>query len=253
MAPDNQNKPEHEPQYIHVDYLPSAGWVLTIMSRLLKSSDPQLRKAFERWSETPLKELGIAITTRMHMLGLGVRRLNARVAALRAEIAADPSQLDAALSEGYVFQLKDKDLAYELLLDMDSFLFEARSLYELVGKFLVALFDALFGRKITQAELQSILADKGIDTRWITELRENRILFFHQTAPWLAVQVDKTRTIVNPVLLKTPATTFDNPDERVDYDALRAIYEGFVNSTTELHLFIMEQIRVCESDTEPKA
>jgi hypothetical protein len=197
MASDNQNKPEHEPQYIHVGFLLSAGWVLTIMSRLLKSSDPQLRKAFEQWSETPLKELGIAITTRMHMLGLGVRRLNARVAALRGEIAADPTQVGAALSDGYVFRLKDNDLAYELLLDMDSFIFETRSLYEIVGKFLVALFDILFGRKINEADLQSILAEKGIDTRWITELRESRKLFFHQTAPWLAVQVDQAKTMFN--------------------------------------------------------
>ena len=170
MASSDQNDRSDAPQYIHVDYMPSSGWVLTIMSRLLKSSDPQLRKAFEQWSESPLKELGIAITTRMQMMGLSIRRLNARVAALREEIAADSSQLDAALSRGYVFQLKDRNLAYELLLDMDSFIFETRSLYEIVGKFLVALFDILFGRKMTEAELQSMLAAKGIDTRWIEEV-----------------------------------------------------------------------------------
>ncbi len=252
MASD-QDSPDDAPQFIHINYLSTSGWVLTIMSRLLNSSDPQLRKAFEHWSETPLKELGIAITTRMHMLGLNVRRLNARVTKLREEIAADPSKLDASLSGGYVFPLKDNDLAYELLLDMDSFIFETRSLYEIVGKFLVALFDVLFSRKITEADLQSILAGKGIDTRWITELRENRKLFFHQTAPWLAVQVDQAKTVFNPVLLKNSTTTFDNTDDRVDYDTLRAIYDGFVNSITQLHLFIMEQIRMREAETAAKA
>jgi hypothetical protein len=250
VASDHQNERNDAAHFIHVDYLPSSGWVLTIMSRLLNSSDPRLRKAFEQWSETPLKELGIAITTRMHMLGLAVRRLNARVAALRAEIAADPSQLDAAIWDGYVFRLKDHDLAYELLIDMDSFIFETRSLYEIVGKFLVALFDVLFGREITENNLQSILANRGIDTRWITELRENRKLFFHQTAPWLAVQVDHTKTDFNPVLLKTAAMTFENPDDRLDFDTLHAIYYGFVNSITQLNLFIMEQIRILESQTK---
>jgi len=155
-----------------------------------------------------------------------------------------------AREPGHFFRLKDNNLAYELLLDMDSFIFKTRSLYELVGKFLVALFDTLFGRTITEAELQSILSDKDIDTRWITGLRENRILFFRQTAPWLAVQVDHTKTAFNPVLLKTAAKTFHKAAERVDYDALRAIYEGFVNSITELHLFIMEQIRALEAQTD---
>jgi hypothetical protein len=53
--------------------------VLTIMSRLLDSPNPQLRKAFEDWSDTPLLELGFAITTRMQMLGFSIRRLNRRV------------------------------------------------------------------------------------------------------------------------------------------------------------------------------
>jgi hypothetical protein len=49
------------------------GWVLTIMTRLLNSPDPQLRKALEAWSDTPLMELGFAITTRMHILGLCIQ------------------------------------------------------------------------------------------------------------------------------------------------------------------------------------
>jgi hypothetical protein len=79
-------------QYLHINYVPETGWVLSIMSRLLNSENPQMRKAFDQWSDTPLKELGVAITTRMHMLGGCVRRLNARVAELRAEITSDIPQ-----------------------------------------------------------------------------------------------------------------------------------------------------------------
>lgn len=59
-----------------------------------------------------------------------------------------------------------------LLLDMDSFIFETRSLYEIMGKFLVELFRTLFGRAVTEADLQAILSASEIDTRWIAELRE---------------------------------------------------------------------------------
>ena len=61
-------------QHLHINYVPENGWVLTIMTRLLNSPDPQLHKAFEDWSDTPLMEMGFAITTRMHMLGLCIRR-----------------------------------------------------------------------------------------------------------------------------------------------------------------------------------
>ena len=55
------------------------------------------------------------------------------------------------------------------------------------------------------------------------------------------------------MLLKNSTATFDNTDDRVDYDTLHAIYDGFVNSITQLHLFIMEQIRMLEAETAAKA
>jgi hypothetical protein len=232
---------------LHIDYVPENGWVLTIMSRLLNSSDPELRKAFERWSETPRVELGFAITTRMHMLGLCIRRLNNRVAQLREELKSDIPKVEDALARQSVFTPRDKDLPYELLLDMDSFIFETRSLYEIVGKFLVELLRTLFGRALKEADLRSILADNNIDTRWIAELRENRKLFFHETAPWVAVEVEIEKMKFDPILLKRNVITFDDPDSFVSFTQLRDIYDGFVGSVSELHRFVMEQIRLHES------
>jgi hypothetical protein len=234
-------------QHLHIDYVPENGWVLTIMSRLLYSPDAELRKAFERWSDTPLMELGFAITTRMHMLGLCIRRLNKRVAQLRDELKSDMPKVEDALARQGAFTPRDKDLPYELLLDMDSFVFETRSLYEILGKFLVELFRTLFGRAVTETDLQSILSGNNIDTRWIAELRENRKLFFHETAPWVAVEVKCETMNFDPVLLKRQVITFDDPDSFVSFAQLRDIYDGFVGSVTELHRFIMEQIRLHES------
>jgi hypothetical protein len=232
-------------QYLHIDYTPSSGWVLQIMARLLKSPDERLRAAFDQWSDTPLKELGFAITTRMHMLGRCLLRLNARVAELRSELTSDIAKTDVCISRGQAFKLRNHELAYELLLDMDSFVFETRSLYEIMGKFLTQLFQALFGHTVTESELQSILSRAGIDTRWIVELRENRKLFFHETAPWLAVQVQQENSVFDPIFLKKQTTTFDL-DEFVSFATLRDIYEGFIRSTSELHRYIMEQIRLHE-------
>jgi hypothetical protein len=130
--------------------------------------------------------------------------------------------------------------------------FETRSLYEIVGKFLVALFQVLFDRKVTEADLQSILSNKGIDTRWINELREGRKLFFHETAPWLAVQVREAQKAFDPVLLKRHILTFDDPNSFGDFETLREIYEGFVNSVTELRRFVLEQVRLAESEPGEK-
>ena len=233
-------------QYLHLNYVPETGWVLSIMSGLLHSPNPRLRAAFDNWSDTPLKELGFAITARMHMLGLCIRRMNARVRELRQELMADASQLDVCVSRGYAFTLKDQELPYQLLLDMDSFIFETRSLYEILGKFLVSLFQLLFDKKMTEEELQSLLLAQNIDTRWIGELREARKLFFHETAPWLAVRVGQGKDSYDPVLMKRHTIGFEDPNDLVEFAALREIYDGFVSSVSELHRYVKERIRLAE-------
>jgi hypothetical protein len=232
-------------QYLHISYIPESGWILTIMSRLLNSENSRMREAFEKWSDTRLEELGVAITTRMEMLARCIWRLNGHVAELRHELISESSQLEGCLSGGYAFSLKDRKLSYELLLDMASFIFETRSLYEIMVVFLRNLFSVLFERKITEADVQSVLAGNNVDTRWIEELRKNRILFFHRTAPWLAVEIRETS--FDPVLLKKNVITLDNPADFVSFSSLRAIYDGFVNSSTVLHRFVIEQVRLFES------
>lgn len=181
--------------------------------------------------------------------GLCIRRLNRQVSKLRDELNGDLPQVEWSLAKGGAFTLTDKELPYELLLDMDSFIFETRSLYEIMGKFLVELFRTLFGKAVTEADLQAILLGSDIDTRWIAELRENRKLFFHQTAPWVAVSVDGKEKKFDPVMLKRNVHTFDDPNSFVEFARLREIYDGFVASATELHRFILEQIRLHEEAT----
>lgn len=59
-----------------------------------------------------------AVTTRMHILALCIRRLNARVALLRRSLSGDEEQLHDCLVKGYAFRLEDNNLAYEVLLDL---------------------------------------------------------------------------------------------------------------------------------------
>jgi hypothetical protein len=216
------------------------------MGRLAQSKSARLQQAFNDWSATPLREFGFAVTTRMQMLGLCIIRPNRRVAELRRVLENDEDQLQACLKKGYAFRLSDNSLAYEVLLDMDSFIFESRSLYEIVGAFLRSLLEIDFQQKITEKQLYSILSSKGIDTRWIDLLREARKLFFHETAPWLAIQFESSPKRFSPILLKKSVVKIKAPDF-ISFESLRDIYEGFVDSLTGLHEFVMDEIRRFEA------
>jgi hypothetical protein len=235
------------PQYFHISYEPENGWVLSIMTRLADSTSAQLRQAFKDWSATPLRELGIAVTTRMQMLGCCIHRLNIRLTEIRESLGGDEEQLQLCLQKGYAFRLPGNDLAYELLLDMESFIFESRSLYEFIGEFLRNLFEIAFQRQMKEKQWISILQRRGIDTCWIDVLSDTRKLFFHETAPWLAIEFQLSPKRFSPILLKRAVQTISGPHDFVSLDELHGIYDGFVHALTELRLFVMEEIRRAEA------
>ena len=105
----------------------------------------------------------------------------------------------------------------------------------------------MFQRKIDEEELRLILSAKGIDTRWIGVLRDARILFFHQTAPWLAIQLETGPKRFSPILLKRSVVEIGTPDDFISFQSLQDVYEGFVYSLTGLHEFVMGEIRQVET------
>lgn len=50
----------------------------------------------------------------------------------------------------------------------------------------------------------------------------------------------------DPVLLKRQTIKFDNPNDLIEFEILREIYQGFVDSLSELHRYVKEQIRLVE-------
>jgi hypothetical protein len=218
------------------------------MSRLQQSSSETLRERVQTWGASPLRELGMAIATKVEILAQSMKRFRTQLARLTAELKGDLPQLEECLSRGSVFQFKDTLLSFELLVDIDSFIFETRSLYEIVGKFLPMLFKIFFGRAVGENELLEALSTKGIDTRWIYGLRKNRILFFHETAPWIGARISQLEPLDYELLiLKRHTVGFENPDDYIGFNELRAIYDGIVESLVALHRVVMGEIADVEA------
>jgi len=197
------------------------------------------------WGETPLRELGQAIGTKLTMLPVVVARVNRQIQFLSEQL--DESRVDRCLNRGAAYRLCDQSFPFEILVDLDSFPFESRSTYEIVGRFLKGFFSHILRRDVSQEELQALLKVEGIDTQWIQELRENRILFFHNTAPCLAIYIlSKAPLRFELVLLKKVARDATTPGDRLHFDQLQAIYHGFASSLEALQRWVIMQVEEFE-------
>ncbi len=50
----------------------------------------------------------------------------------------------------------DEALPFQLVADIDAFIFETRSAYEILGKYITSLFQLLFGRRLTEQDLKQV-------------------------------------------------------------------------------------------------
>jgi len=143
-------------------------------------------------------------------------------------------------------------LAYELLADIDAFIFEARSTYEILGKFLVTFYKVIFNQVLTEEDLRAILRDGGLDVEWTTLLRDERVLFFHETAPWLALKFDDAKSEPHELLIvRGNVKTLDDPESFVRLADYNGIYSGLANGLGKLQRHILAEIDRYEKSGAP--
>ena len=239
-------------RYLYIDYAPpSSSWLLTIMSHLNQSSSVTLRMRMQSWGATPLKQMGFALSTKLAMIAQVVCRVDLQLQRLRSQLSNNTSAIEEHTRKGAAYRISDKDLPYELLIDLDSFLFESRSAYEIVGRFLKEFFERILDRKINEDELKNMLSTQGIDIRWIQVLHDSRILFFYHIAPWIVLDIIS----VNPsrfdmVILKQDVKSLTNPDDYFHFNEFREIYQGFESSMGMIHRWIIKQIEQFEREPD---
>ena len=101
---------------------------------------------------------------------------------------------EACMDIGAAYSLPN-GMPFCLVADLDSFLFETRSAYELMVKFIWMFLRDLGSPKasLKAHQLHGVIgaeiAVRNGETAWIEALRSNRHLFIHETAAWPALQV----------------------------------------------------------------
>jgi hypothetical protein len=213
------------------------------MSRLHESQSNELKKRMQSWGNSPLKEMGYALSTKLDMLSVVADRVNSRLRELRDQFIEDYENVNECVENKHAYNIQKEQFPYALLVDIESFIFESRSLYEILGRFLREFFSRILGLKVDEKQLSIMLQTQGIDTRWISILRDSRILFFHKTAPWLIIEFQS----LNPpefdlLILKRDVKDPLNSDAYYHFKELRDIFEGFKMSMEGINKWVLEQI-----------
>jgi hypothetical protein len=175
-------------------------------------------------------------------------RVSVGLEAISTELIRDLANVETHMNIGAAYTLPD-GLPFALVADLDSFLFETRSTYELMVKFIWILLRELgspkSGAKVHHVHgvLEAEISARGGNTAWIGELRNNRHFFAHESAGWPALRIVSLEALkVDPVLLRRNVMLLDDPSTYVMLRTFQGIYAGFIAAISPIEDWLSFEI-----------
>jgi hypothetical protein len=238
--------------YVFFQTRPTVTWPYPIWNALHATTSKTLREAWSKPDSLALGNLAIALSTKLMIVGTVVRRFNSDHDRLLKLAADDAERIKTNRETGTVWSLSNDFLTYELLAGIEAFIFEARSTYEILGKFLVTFCKLILNQVLTEEEVKIILRDRGVEVEWMTHLRDDRVLFFHETAPWLALIFDDADgTSPELVIVRGNVKTLDDPKNFTRLPDYNRIYSGLATALDKLQQYLVERIGLFEKAETP--
>jgi hypothetical protein len=230
--------------YLHIAYLPqSAGWLLPVITAVKSAASAGLRDRASAWGQSPLCELGFAVSTKLAILPEVIRLVDKLLQDLGREVA-QLSNLDEHVEKQAGFVPNDKDLPYKILAAVDLFVYESRSTYEIVGKFVRSFSKEILETHLDEEQVKAVLRTSGIEDSWIADLADQRKLFFHDTAPWIALKIfSRTPLKTDLLILKRDVCDLGESPDVISFNRLKAIHDGLLLAMGALQAWLIKRVR----------
>jgi len=224
-------------RWVHLTELGGDPWILPVWSAMNQAVQAGRVAPLER----DLIEVGMHISIRLNFLPRIVRRVNAAVQNLYGEVSErNPEHEFARNTEGIALDVDD-DLKYELLVDLDSLLFEFNSVCELTNTLFERLHDHIgrpMPRRNAGLSMRSILEANGEDTSWFVVLDTNRNFFMHEGAPYVAVDISNAPQDYDLLIMKENLKVFDDTRKFVKLSEIKQMVQGFRRSRPILQIYL---------------
>jgi len=224
-------------KWIHLNELGGDPWVLPIWTTVHDA----IRKGKVKEIPAELSEQGVYISVRLNFLPRIVSRINTEVMSLVEAVKTHkPEHQFSEKCEGVAFAIDD-NLKYQLLIDIDSLLFELNSLCEMMRQFFEQL-HALAGTSMPKENpglsIKSVLDKANQDSSWFVALDNHRNFFLHNGAPYVAVDISPSLKGVDILIMKENIKSFGDESKFLRLSDINTIVKGFSASKPVIQTYL---------------
>lgn len=228
-------------QWKHISEIGGDPWVLPIWNSIHKAIAEDRMQTFPK----KLSELALYISTKLTMMPRIILRINKECKEVWDIINKRDKEDDYWNGhEGRAVSIDD-ELKYNLLIDLDTLLFELKSCLELMRQYLLEIYkltNKKISRKQINNEFKNIVLQDGINTTWYDDLEKNRTFFIHIGAPYIAVDLTNEGQYYDLIIMKENLKSFNKKDKFILLSDLNKIVHGFLKARVALQQHIINYI-----------
>lgn len=214
-------------KWIHINTDVGDPWILPIWSAV---NDAESAGKSSQISHDVKSQLGLSISTRLDMLPRIVHRINVEVNEVYETTKAHNNEhIFTVQREGYAFDIEE-NLKFNLLIDIDSLLFELNSVCELMTRLFFVLYSHI-GKNIKKKEvgliIKKIIEGSGKSSDWFIELDNQRNFFMHEGTPYFAVDVSEGPGKYDLLIMRENIKFFNDHSKFIKLSEINSIVKGF--------------------------
>jgi hypothetical protein len=214
-------------KWVHINTDVGDPWILPIWGAV---NDAESSGKASPMSKEVKSQLGLSISTRLDMLPRIVHRINVEVNQVYEVTKAHQKEhVFTESKEGYAFSISE-NLKFNLLIDIDSLLFELNSVCELMTSLFFVLYTHIgksIKKKETGIEIKRVIENAGRSPDWFIELDNHRNFFMHTAAPFFAVDVSQGTGKYDLLIMKENIKFFNDPSKFIALSEINSIVNGF--------------------------
>lgn len=212
---------------IHINYEGGDPWILPIWRAVNNAEGSGKASPISKEIKS---QLGLSISTRLDMLPRIVHRINGEVYQVyEATKAHKKEHIFTEQEEGYVLDVEE-NLKFNLLIDIDSLLFELNSVCELMSSLFFELYTHI-GKYIKQEEvglqIKKVIEATGKSSKWFKDLDTHRNFFIHKAAPYFAVDISAGSDRYDLLIMKENIKSFNDHSKFIKLSEINSILKGF--------------------------
>jgi len=225
----------------HIGEIGGDPWVLPIWPSIHKViPGNKIQKSQKR-----LSNLALYISTKLDMMPWIIKRINKQCKELWDIIEKRDKEDDYWNEHQGRDLLLDDELKYNLIIDLESLIFELESCLELMRQFLLQIYEisnSKIRRKQINNEFKNIILQDDINATWYDDLEKHRNFFIHQGAPYIAIDLTNEGEYYDLIIMKENLKKFDNRKKFLLLSDLHRIVYGFIKARGALQQHIIKHL-----------